>query len=487
MRSGGLRPRIAALVALVVLVCVAVAFVAVYRQSSSQLTHRASDDVRQDMESLTRVVKQRPQTPQAVTARVRQFFHDPPFRPTNHVTFVVVQGSPALTNEPELLGLSTPEHGESSGLQATENTAGRKLLAAPVGTSSQSLPDAGELHVLVTAQRLSGGRTARLGIAEPTSGTERAQRSVRDAFLLAGALATLAALLGGILVASRFVAPLRRMARVAASVDGGELHRRMHEEPRRDEIGVLADSFNHMLDRLEDAFDRQTDFVADASHELRTPLTVIRGQLEVLARQPHPEREDVERVERLVRTEVDRMERLVEDLLLLAQAGAEGFLRPVEVQLPEFLHDLVRGQPGGGSSSVRLQEPPAVAIVADPDRLAQALRNLLNNALAHTPAGGHLELAAQVAGDVVRFCVDDNGDGVPEPDRERVFERFHRLDDGRRAQGGAGLGLAIVRAIAEAHGGRAYVLDAPLGGARFVIELPRSGPGQAAASPASSK
>jgi two-component system OmpR family sensor kinase len=480
MRIGGLRPRIAGLVALVVLACVAVAFVAVYRESSRQLTHRASEDVRQDMDALTRVVKQRPQTAHAVAARVRQFFRDPPFRPTNHVTFVVVKGSPALTNEPELLGLPTPESGESRTVQSTENSAGRKLLAAPVGTSSQTLPDAGKLHVLVTSQRLSGGRTARLGIGEPTSGTERAQRSVRDAFLLAGALATLAALLGGMLVASRFVAPLRRMARVAASVDGGELHRRMHEEPRGDEVGVLAESFNHMLDRLEDAFERQTDFVADASHELRTPLTVIRGQLEVLARQPHPEREDVERVERLVRTEVDRMERLVEDLLLLAQAGADGFLRPVAVPLPEFLHDLVRGQPDGGRGSVRLEEPPAVAIVADPDRLAQALRNLLNNALDHTPDGGRTELAADVAGDVVRFCVDDDGDGVQQADRERVFERFHRIDNGRPAQGGAGLGLAIVRAIAEAHGGHAYVVDGPLGGARFVIELPRSGPGPAA-------
>jgi signal transduction histidine kinase len=253
----------------------------------------------------------------------------------------------------------------------------------------------------------------------------------------------------------------------------------MHVEPRRDEVGVLADSFNHMLDRLEDAFARQTDFVADASHELRTPLTVIRGQLEVLARQPNPTRPDVDRVEALVRTEVERMERLVEDLLVLAQAGADDFLRPVEVPLPEFLHDLVRGQPEAPGRSLRLEEPPAIAIVADPDRLAQALRNLLNNAMTHTNGGGRIALAAQVSGGLVRFSVDDDGDGIPQADRERVFERFRRLDSERSAQGSAGLGLSIVRAVADAHGGRAYVVDGPLGGARFVIEIPRR-PDQAA-------
>jgi signal transduction histidine kinase len=246
----------------------------------------------------------------------------------------------------------------------------------------------------------------------------------------------------------------------------------MHEEPRRDEIGVLAESFNHMLDRLEGAFDRQTDFVADASHELRTPLTVIRGQLEVLARQPDPAPAEIDRVERLVRTEVDRMERLVDDLLLLAQADAEGFLRPVEVALPVFLYDLVHGQPDDGNSSIRLADAPPISIVADPDRLAQALRNLLNNALAHAGRGGLVELSADAAGDAVRFYVDDGGEGVAPADRERIFERFHRLGSGR-SRGGAGLGLAIVRAIAEAHGGQVHVTDSPLGGARFVLEIPR--------------
>ena len=472
MRRGGLRPRIAALVALVVLACVAVAFVAVYRQSSHQLTHAAKEDVRTDMSTLERVVDRRPYSARAVTARVRRLFQDPPFRPTNHVAFVTLPGQPPLANQPELLGLTSPEPGESAQAQATENSAGHGVISAPTGFSSRTLPDAGRLRVLVKVLQLPGIGAVRLGVAEPVTATERATHSVRDAFLLAGVIATLAALLGGVLVASRIVTPLHRMAGVAASVDAGELHRRMHVDSRRDEVGVLAESFNHMLDRLADAFTRQNDFVADASHELRTPLTIIRGQIEVLAREENPSPAEIRHVERLVRTEVARMERLVEDLLLLAQAGTDGFLRPVEFELPAFLHDLVRGQPPVDGRELRLDEPPAVSITADPDRLAQALRNLVNNAVEHTGDTGHVEIGVEVTDRVVRFAVEDDGDGVPVALRERVFERFHRVDTNRAEGTGAGLGLAIVRAITEAHGGRAYVEDSTLGGARFVIELP---------------
>src|SRR3989449_6365109 len=126
------------------------------------------------------------------------------------------------------------------------------------------------------------------------------------------------------------------MASVAAKVDGGDLSPRMEASGPNDEIRVLAESFDHMLDRLEDAFERQREFVADASHELRTPLTVIRGQLEVLARQRDPTREDIRRVEGLVRTEVLRMQRLVDDLLVLARAGEREFLHPCTVELRPF-------------------------------------------------------------------------------------------------------------------------------------------------------
>ncbi|MDX6664849.1 MAG: two-component system, OmpR family, sensor kinase [Solirubrobacteraceae bacterium] len=473
MRVHGLRLRIAALVTAVVLVCVGVAFVAVYRQTSSQLSRRATQDLRTDMAALAQVVSTGSQRPDAIAARARRFLGHEPFHPTNHIVYVAPVGASAVSNEPELLGLAVPESGESSSAQGEENRAARAFLDAPVGASTLELPDAGHFGVLVREVRAGGRVVARLAVGEPTAATDRAKDVVLKAFLLAGALATLAALLGGVIVASRVAAPLRRMAGVASRVDGGDLGPRMAIRNRRDEVGVLAESFDHMLDRLQDAFDRQSAFVADASHELRTPLTVIRGQLEVLALADDPDHDEIRRVERLVRTEIARMDRLVDDLLLLAQADGAGFLRLRTISLSDFLGDLVRGLADTAPRRLTLGDVPAIEIEADEDRLAQALRNLLANALAHTTDDGRIRLEAHRDGSRLRFIVDDDGPGIPAAQRAVVFDRFHRLDPGRsRAEGGVGLGLSIVRAIAQAHGGRAFADTSPWGGARMVIEIP---------------
>src|SRR5439155_26047760 len=156
----------------------------------------------------------------------------------------------------------------------------------------------------------------------------RAQHGVYLTFLLGGLFALLAAAVAGYLVASRVSSPLRRMARTAAEVNAGDISHRMGPTSASDEIRFLAQSFDNMLDRLDDAFARQRAFVSDASHELRTPLTVVRGQLEVLARQPDVSITDVRRVEAVVRIELLRMQRLVEDLLLLARADEGALVRP---------------------------------------------------------------------------------------------------------------------------------------------------------------
>jgi signal transduction histidine kinase len=263
------------------------------------------------------------------------------------------------------------------------------------------------------------------------------------------------------------------MAHVAARVDGGDLGPRMEIGDRRDEVRVLAEAFDHMLDRLQDAFDRQTAFVADASHELRTPLTVIRGQIEVLALTEHPDPGEVRRVEKLVGVEIERMSRLVEDMLLLAQAGEEQFLRPSVIELRPFVQDLVRGLADVAPPRLVVHTVPEMLIEADEDRLTQALRNLLRNAIAHAADDGAVELGVEASDGRVRFIVDDDGPGIPPDQRAAVFDRFRRLDGGRaRDAGGAGLGLAIVQAIAHAHGGRAWADAAPPGGARFVLEIP---------------
>ena len=455
-------------------VCVGIAFAAVYAGTARELSARSRQDLRSDMASLEQVVVGGSLAPAAVTARARSYLSHQPFRPTNHVLFVVPVGGRAVSNEPELLALAPPDEHESARDQAQENRAARSFLSAPPGFSFHELPDGGRIQLLVRIARADGRVVARLGVGEPTAPTDRAKRAVRDEFLLAGALAVLAALAGGFAVASRVAAPLRRMARVAARVDGGDLSPRMEIGDRQDEVRVLAEAFDHMLDRVQDAFDRQTAFVADASHELRTPLTVIRGQLELLALSDRPDAAEVRRVEKLVGLEIERMSRLVEDMLLLAQAGEDGFLRPSVVELRPFLTDLVRGLADAAPRRLELGAIPVLLVEADEDRLAQALRNLLQNAIAHTARGrpGHARRGGRATA-ALRFVVDDDGPGIPVDQRAAVFDRFHRLDGGRsRDAGGAGLGLAIVQAIATSHGGRVWADAAPGGGARLVLEIP---------------
>jgi signal transduction histidine kinase len=267
------------------------------------------------------------------------------------------------------------------------------------------------------------------------------------------------------------------MAAVATRVDAGDLEPRMTPAASSgDEVRVLAEAFNHMLDRLSEAFESHREFIADASHELRTPLTVIRGQLEVLAAQENPSVEEVTRAERLVQNEITRISRLVDDLLLLAQAERSDFLRLEQIDLHDFVIDLWDGLSLTADRRFELGRVPYGILSADPDRLAQAIRNLAGNAIAHTREGtGLVRLEVeQTSRGRVRFTVLDDGPGIPAQEREKVFERFHRTDPARaRRDGGAGLGLAIVLAIAEAHGGDVSATEPQDGGgARVELELP---------------
>jgi signal transduction histidine kinase len=249
-------------------------------------------------------------------------------------------------------------------------------------------------------------------------------------------------------------------------------------------VRVLAEAFNHMLDRLTAAFAGQRAFVADASHELRTPLTVIRGQLEVLAAQNRPSGDEVRRVERLVQAEIARVSRLVDDLLLLAKTEQTTFLVIEPIDLAGWVSELWDGMSVLAQRRFELGPVPKGTLQADPDRLAQALRNLVANAIEHTdPERGVVRMQIEVVGsESIRFVMEDDGLGIPADQLERVFDRFHRTDAARdRASGGTGLGLAIVRAIAEAHGGSVRAARSSLGGARIELELPGFTPAHARA------
>ena len=289
----------------------------------------------------------------------------------------------------------------------------------------------------------------------------------------------LATLLAAYLIGTRIAAPIRRSAEVAARVDGGDLSPRIRlPASANSDLLVLADALNHMLDRLAAAFATQREFIADASHELRTPLTVLRGQLDVLS----GDRDDgslsaaeLERVQRLMEAEIARLTRLVDDLLVLAQSDRDDFLYPTEVRLDELVTELWDGLSLIAARDFQIGQLEPVTVRADPDRLAQALRNLARNAIAYTaePDGLVRVDITRRGPATVRITVSDDGPGIPPELRQRVFERFFRADKARTsAAGGAGLGLAIVHAIAEAHHGSVTVIDSAAGGAAFALDLP---------------
>ncbi len=271
-------------------------------------------------------------------------------------------------------------------------------------------------------------------------------------------------------VAGRVLAPLRLLRDTARSISESDLTQRIPVEGD-DELADLARTFNEMLDRLEQAFASQKAFISDAGHELRTPITIIRGHLDVMGDDPTERRETLE----LVADELDRMSRLVNDLLLLAKASRPDFLEPQTIDLDDLTRELFAKASALAQRDWRLASVGSGRIVADRQRLTQALMNLSQNAVAHTDEGDAVELGSELAGGTVRLWVRDTGPGVPEHEQGRIFERFVRLD-GDRHREGAGLGLAITRAVAEAHGGRVELDSHPGAGARFTVVIPTEPP-----------
>ncbi len=463
-----------------VIVTVAVAFAVVYRQTGvdlqSQLDQSILTDARQFADAAT---QQSGASPRQVLDAAQRYARSQPYKNAAVLLFAVVPGYGTASNHEELVSVeTTPDDGETEAEQARENAEARRLSTPHPGFATESGADVGKLRVYQQAVTLAGGRHLYAGAAEPLDNIEHAQNGVLSSFVLGGALALALALGFAYLTGTRMSAPLRLVSRVAAEIDGGELSPRMQLPPRANrELQVLAAAFNHMLDRLTAAFEAQTAFVADASHELRTPLTVIRGQLEVLAGGLDVDHDEVVRVERLIQAEIARLTRLTDDLLLLARSDSADFLRRRPVELAPFITELWDGLSLTAQRRFEVGPLPPVTISADPDRLAQALRNLGANAVAHTAeVDGLVRISAVVTHhDPPRLAITvaDDGPGIAAEQREAVFERFYRTDPGRaRSQGGAGLGLAIVKAIVEAHGGVVRADVSEDGGAAFEVNLP---------------
>ena len=304
---------------------------------------------------------------------------------------------------------------------------------------------------------------------------EADQRELFGTLSVGIAAALMVAVLGGLLIGKLALRPLSAMAAQAAALGERNLTTRLAAPHPRDELGQLASAFNGLLGRLSSVLSSQRQFMADASHQLRTPVSVLRTTADVTLRQPHRPEHDYREAITIAAEQAVRLTKLVDAMFVLSRAEAGGrILRPEPVYLDEIIADCVRGL-----SVIAAERGVRVAatgdtdlpFVGDDDCLRQLFTNLLDNAVAHTRAGGLVTADTHVAERQIRVRITDQGEGIQPADRERIFERFTRLDSHRP---GAGLGLPIARWMAEAHGGTLELDSSSSEGSVFVVTLPRA-------------
>jgi two-component system, OmpR family, sensor kinase len=462
--NAGLRAELATAIALVTAIAVGASFLALYSGIGSRLRAQLDSQLKsQAGEWRQSVAGTDLSTAAALEQAAQRFIADQRYHAEAQIIAIQANGGRTITNHPEVVG---PEEKRE---RAAPETAG--LFDAPLGLATSSAAGAGSVRVLSEPVLAHGRRVGTLRLAEPLTPVDQAKSSLSRTFILVGVPALVLAVAVGIALANLIAAPLRRMTRVAAAVERGDLSVRAGAGAGRGEVQVLGQAFDHMLERLERAFRRQRDFVSDASHELRTPLAVLRAQVELLDRETDPVRQH-EGIETLVRR-LDELDRLVDDMLTLASAEAGRLVEPRTIDLDDYFEDLRRDLPLYGERKFELDAVTGT-LNADPDRLTQVLRNIVRNAVSHTEQGDRITVTARAAaGGSLKISVSDTGPGIPPDQLEAIFERFHRVERGRtRDRGGSGLGLAIARAIVEAHGGTITARSDRGHGATFTVVLP---------------
>lgn len=346
------------------------------------------------------------------------------------------------------------------------------------GTTYLDTPD-GEVRITSQPVRQDNAQGTTEGALLVVSYLDEDRAELRSTMRTYTIVAALLALLVTVVAAwqsGRLLAPLTRLRQATGAVNASDLSARLPESGN-DDISALTRNFNDMLARLEQAFTDQRQFLDDAGHELRTPLTIIGGHLELLDESDPAE---VEQTRRLALDEIDRMSRLVGDLILLAKHDRPDFLTLEEVDVDTLTEDILAKASALAERDWHLDEATPGTWRLDPQRVTQAMLQLCDNAAGHTAAGDRIAVGSATVDGTLRLWVRDTGPGVPAEDRDRIFERFARgAETGSGDRPGLGLGLAIVSAIATAHGGTVGVEDATPSGSRFTITLPARTEGEA--------
>lgn len=367
--------------------------------------------------------------------------------------------------------LAAPDAGSAAGIAVSPETVAAAVPSttevvlgeAYLRVGDATTPDHYRVAALTTTT--AGGQPVTVYAGATLDTADSAVGDARRAMLL-GLLPVLAVVaVVTSFVTRRALRPVEAIRRELAEIMHGDLSRRVPEPPARDEIALLAATTNDTLAALEQSADRQRRFIADAAHELRSPIASLRAQLEVA--QAHP---DLLELDGLLGDTV-RLEHLATDLLLLARLDAGERPRPGQVDMASLVADELCRRTGDRVPVETTLPDEPVPLTGSGTQLARVLGNLVDNAQRHASTVVQVSLEC-VAGAAV-LAVTDDGAGVPAADRERIFQRFVRLDEARsRDEGGAGLGLAIVRDVVERHGGSIQVEDGVPAGARFVVTIP---------------
>ena len=392
-------------------------------------------------------------------------------------TVAYLQGRVLVQGESLMIGLRSGERFGSAGsapLLASREV--RSLLARPpVSTATHRMTLGGnDTLLLVSPIHQNGATVGTLLVASDLSQLHADQNRVLVLVAGEALVALVAAVAGAYLLLRRLLRTVGSITDTAASIESGDLDRRLGDQGSDDEVGKLAATFDSMLDRLQAAMVVQRRLLSDVSHQLRTPLTVARGHLEVLARQPRADITEVRESVSVVVDELDHMRALVERLLLLGRALEPDFLQVEHLDLRTFLSDLTDSARVLAPRRWSLAPVPDVVLEVDVAKLRGALLNLVDNAVGATGPDDSIEVRATrspLDGSLV-LSVEDSGPGIPDDQLSTVLSRFGRMGSADRE--GSGLGLAIVTAVAEAHGGTFSLGRSALGGCRAAITLPAS-------------
>lgn len=336
--------------------------------------------------------------------------------------------------------------------------------------SSVSTDTARYRYAMVPVRSGPDGTGALVVVFDRTAELEAVSDTFRT-YALVGGVALVVLAVVAWLLAGRLLAPVRRLRETAEAISETDLSRRIHVEGT-DDLSDLARTVNAMLARLEHAFDSQRRLLDDAGHELRTPITIVRGHLEVM---DPDDPADAAATRALALSELDRMHRLTDDLVLLAQTEQPDFVRPAPTSVGELVDDALDKARALGERRWRVDERLEATVAVDAQRVTQALLQLAANAVKFSGPGSTVALGSALRDGRVLLWVRDEGIGIPEDQQGRIFERFARVGEEQGRRPGAGLGLAIVSAVAAAHGGTVHVDSRPGAGSIFVLDLPVDG------------